>query len=438
MGTVSRCQDDPDGRTLDVELSPAVQTALGDLAGAAKEGLLALSVGVGLGVLEELMGEEVDALCGPKGRHDPARTAVRHGRDDGTVTLGGRRLAVRKPRVRSKNGENEIPLSIYAHFASRDPLAGVVLERMLAGVSTRRYRRLQEPVGSGVETRARSTSKSSVSRTFIACTQVALGELMARRLDDLRLAVLMIDGIELQSHTNIVALGITTEGIKVPVGLWEGSTENKTVVTALLADLVSRGLDATQGVLAVLDGSKALRAGVNRVLGTRTPVQRCIRHKERDVAGHLPERMREPVVRRLRAAWANEDYEQALSELRDLARELERQHPGAAASLREGMEETLTVTKLGIVGKLKQTLQSTNPVESMIDTIGRISRNVKNWSSGKMTLRWTAAGMLEAEKQFRRVRGYAELGQLAVAVERLINSPQLTPATPNHAVTINA
>jgi putative transposase len=411
------------------ELSPRVQEALGDLVGAAKEGLLALSVGVGLGVLESLMSEEVEEMCGPKGRHDPDREAYRHGADDGVVTLGGRRVPVAKPRVRAKDGSGELSLSSYQQFVSRDPLAGVVLERMLAGVSTRRYRRLQEPVGTEVEANAKSTSKSSVSRTFVARTKETLKALMGRRLDDIRLAVLMIDGIDLKGRTNVVALGISTDGVKIPLGLWEGSSENKTVASALLSDLVDRGLDVEQGVLVVLDGAKALRAAVRTVLGDRTPVQRCIRHKERNVLDHLPEHMRDTVEKRLRGAWALTNHDLALERLRKLADELEHHHPGAAASLREGLEETLTVIKLGIKGKLKQTIESTNPAESMIECIRRSARNVKNWQSGDMAMRWTAAGMLEAEKQFRRVKGHTELAALAIAVERHLNPPQPNPVT---------
>ena len=213
---------------------------------------------------------------------------MRHGRESGAVTLGGRRVAVERPRVRSAEGSSELPLATYRHFADRDLLSRVVLERMLAGVSTRRYPRTQEPVGEEVEQRAHSTSKSSVSRAFVERTRKALGELMSRRLDDVRLAVLMLDGIELKGRTNIVALGITSEGVKIPLGLWEGSTENATVATALLSDLVGRGLDPEQGMLFVIDGSKALRKAIRAVFGERAPVQRCVRHKERNVLEHLP------------------------------------------------------------------------------------------------------------------------------------------------------
>ena len=393
-----------------------VQEALGELVGAAQEGLLALSVGVGLGVLTELMEEEVDEVVGPKGRHDPARGAVRHGHEAGEVTLGGRRVRVERPRVRSADGAREVGLATYAHFADRDPLTRLVLERMLAGVSTRRYERVLEPVGARVEESAGSTSKSSVSRAFVERTREALGELMARRLDDVRLAVMMLDGIDLKGRTNIVALGITTEGVKIPLGLWEGSTENATVATALLSDLVERGLDPTQGILFVIDGAKALRKAIHAVFGD-APIQRCIRHKERNVLEHLPERDRPAVKRRLRAAWAEPDHDKALERLQTLAGELDHTHPGAAGSLREGLAETLTLTRLKIRGPLKRTLESTNPCESMIECVRRTSRNVKRWQSGEMGLRWTAAGMLEAQRQFRKVIGYRDLAKLVIAIE---------------------
>jgi putative transposase len=421
-------------------LSPSLHEALGELAGVAKEGLLAMSVGVGLGVLHELLEAEVDEVVGPKGKHDPDRTAVRHGHDAGEVTLGGRRVPVSRPRARTADGEREVELATYAHFAARDRLTDVMLEWMLAGVSTRRYARTGEPIGSEVEDVARSTSKSAVSREFVSRTRENLFELMSRPLDDLRLAVLMLDGIDLKGRCCVVALGIDTDGVKHPLGLWDGSTENATVATTLLANLVERGLDVEQGVLVVIDGAKALRKAVRDVLGTHTPVQRCVRHKERGVLAHLPERDRPLVRRRLRAAWALDDHDRALDQLRALADELARSHPGAAASLTEGMPETLTLTRLGVRGRLKRTLASTNPCESMIETVRRISRNVKHWQNGDMCLRWTAAGMLEAENQFRRIIGHGDLAKLAVTVERDLTTRRTadTPATTAHTPTSTA
>ena len=410
-----------------------MQEALGELVGAAKEGLLALSVGVGLGVLSELMEEEVDDVVGPKGKHErradrgPARPRGRGGDARRPSRRGATAAgADRGRRVRGAAGDVS-SISLIAIRSRR-----VVLERMLAGVSTRRYRRTQEPVGEQVEIRARSTSKSAVSRTFVERTREALGELMSRQLADLRLAVMMLDGLELKGRMMIVALGITTEGVKIPLGLWEGSTENATVATALLSDLVERGLDPEQGMLFVLDGSKALRKAVRSVFG-EVPVQRCLWHKERNVMQHLPERDRPPIKARLRKAWRETDYPRALEQLTRLADELEHTHPGAAGSLREGMDETLTVIRLGIRGKLRRTLESTNPCESMIDTVRTTQRNVKHWSSGEMGLRWTAAGMLEAEKQFRKVIGYTDLPRLAVAIERRLHLPQPNPTTTQEA-----
>ena len=422
--------------TTELALPPRVQEALGQLVGSAQEGLLALSVGVGLGVLAELLEEEVGEVVGAKGKHDLERTAVRHGHESGEVTLGGRRVAVERPRVRSVDGQAEVRLRTYAHFADRDPLTKAVLERMLAGVSTRRYRRTQEPVGSQVEAKARSTSRSSVSRTFVERTRHSLGELMSRRLADVRLAAMMIDGLELQGRTNVVALGISSEGAKIPLGLWEGSTENATVATALLADLVERGLDPEQGILFVIDGAKALRKAIRNVFG-EAPVQRCLRHKERNVLDHLPERERPAVKQRLRRAWALEDHARALDQLRMLASELDRSYPGAASSLREGLEETLTLSRLGVGGNLKRTLESTNPCESMIEIVRRTQRNVKRWSSGEMALRWTAAGMLEAERQFRRIIGYRDLATLVVAIERDHDSRRAPHTTKEAAIVLS-
>jgi putative transposase len=425
MGTVSGMQVGNAEGAREFALPAGVQESLGELVHAAKEGLLALSVGVGLGVLAELMDQEVEEVVGPKGKHNPERTAVRHGHEDGELTLGGRRVGVKRPRARTADGETEVPLATYQHFADRDPLSRLVLEQMLAGVSTRRFVRTREPVGEDVEAAARSTSKSSVSRDFVAKTKENLLALMSRRLEDVRLAALMLDGIELKGHCCVVALGIDTEGVKHPLGLWDGSSENATLTRELLTNLVARGLDLEQGVLCVIDGAKALRKAIGEVLGP-VPVQRCIRQEERNVLDHLPERDRPQVRTRLRRAWAEDDHDRALSQLQLLAGELERSHPGAAASLREGLPETLTVTRLGVKGRLKRTLASTNPCESMIETVRHTSRNVKRWQSGEMCLRWTAAGMLEAERQFRKIIGYRDLAKLALAVEKALQ-PHPTP-----------
>jgi transposase-like protein len=403
---------------LESPLPPQIQEALGELVGAAKEGLLALSVGVGLSVVHELMALEVDEVVGPKGKHNGDRIAVRHGHEDGAMTLGGRRVQVHRPRMRTVNDEHELPLGTYEYFADRDPLTRAVMDRMLAGVSTRKFAGVGEPVGSEVEASSSSTSKTSVSEMFIERTRTALGELMSRRLEDVRLAVMMLDGIEIAERTHVVALGISTDGVKIPLGLWEGSTENATLARTLLADLVDRGLDPEQAILFVIDGSKALRRAIKDVFGEHALVHRCHRHKERNVTDLLPERDRPTVRARMRAAWALSDPELARQRLQLLASELERTWPDAASSLREGMEDTLTLMGLGITGQLAKTLSSTNPCESMIEIVRYTQRNVKRWQDGDMRKRWTAAGMFIAERQFRRIIGYRDLAKLVIAIER--------------------
>jgi len=399
-------------------LPPQIQEALGELVGAAREGLLALSVGVGLGVVHQLMELEVDEVVGPKSKHNPDRTARRHGHENGSMTLGGRRVAVRRPRVRTADDAEELPVKSYEYFADRDPLTRAVMDRMLAGVSTRKFARVGEPVGTGVEDSSSATAKTSVSELFIERTRTALGELMSRRLDDVRLAVMMLDGLEIAERTHVVALGISTEGVKIPLGLWEGSTENATLVRTLLADLVDRGLDPEQAILFVIDGAKALRKAIKDVFGEHALVHRCHRHKERNVTDLLPERDRDQVRARMRAAWALTDAELAEQRLELLASELDRTWPDVAGSLREGMADTLTLMRLKITGKLAQTLCSTNPCESMIEIVRYTQRNVKRWRDGDMRKRWTAAGMLVAEQQFRRIIGYRDLAKLVIAVER--------------------
>jgi len=399
-------------------LPPRVQEALGELVGAAREGLLALSVGVGLGVVHELMELEVCEVVGPKGKHDPDRVAKRHGHEDGSMTLGARRVSVRRPRVRSADDERELPVKSYEYFADRDPLTRAVMDRMLAGVSTRKFARVGEPVGAEVEQTSSATGKTAVSDMFIERTRTALGELMGRRLDDVRLAVMMLDGLEIADRTHVVALGITTDGVKIPLGLWEGSTENATLARTLLADLVDRGLDPEQAILFVIDGGKALRRAIKDVFGEHALVHRCHRHKERNVTDLLPERDRDTVRGRMRAAWSLSDPELARQRLELLASELDQTWPDAAGSLREGTADTLTLMRLGITGQLSKTLCSTNPCESMIEIIRYTQRNVKRWQDGDMRKRWTAAAMLVAEQQFRRIIGYRDLAKLVIAIER--------------------
>jgi len=400
-----------------------VNVALAELAGEMREGLLALAVGTGLQVMAAIMEADVTAVCGPKGRHDPERTAVRHGHGGGSVTLGGRRIPVERPRMRAIDGSGELPVASYELFSDTEILGRMALERMLAGLSTRRYPAALEPIGARTEQAATTTSRSAVSRRFVAQTQTALAELLAADLSALDLVALdlvafMVDGVHFGEHTCVVALGIDIDGTKHPLSLVEGSTENATLVTELIVGLRERGLDVTRPILAVLDGSKALRRAVLDVFD-RPVIGRCPLHKIRNVEDHLPEKLRTTVASRMRRAYHADSALAAEAELGALAAELDRTHPGAAASLREGMAETLTVLRLNVPPTLARTLRSTNAVESMISICREHASNVKNWRDGQMALRWCAAGMVEAGKQFRRVNGHMHLRSLRDTLEKL-------------------
>jgi putative transposase len=404
-------------RSTDLEaedLPEQVTIGLRELVGAAKEGLLALSVGVGLAVVQELFEAEVTRLAGPKGKHDPDRCAYRHGQEDRQVTLGGRRVQVSKPRVRSV-ADQELELRTFRAFAKRDLLNQAALGRMLAGLSTRQYPVGLEPIG---QVEARATSKSAISQRFIEGTERKLAELFGRDLSQLNLVAMFIDGVEIAEHCIVVALGVDADGRKHPLGLWEGTTENKTVCNALLGNLIERGLTIEQPRLFVIDGAKAIRAAVMSTFGAYAIVQRCREHKRRNILEHLPQAERMFVSRKLNKAWSEPDAKRAESQLRAVARQLEVKHPGAAASLLEGLEETLTVTRLGLNGSLLETFKSTNPIESMISIARKVTGNVKRWRNGKMALRWTAAGLLDAEKRFRRVKGYREMVILRRALQK--------------------
>jgi len=406
-----------------------VGLALADIAAVAREGLLAMSVAAGMAVMQTMFEAEITIAAGPKGRHNPERTVVRHGTGKGSVTLGGRRVEVTRPRARTLAG-HEVPLAAYSQFAADDLLSQVVLERMLAGVATRRHARIGEPLGKAVLEGATSTGRSAVSRRFVKETETALAELLARDLTEAKIKVLMLDGEHMAGRCVIVALAITADGSKLPVGLWDGATENKTVVKSMLADLVSRGLSAEDGLLVVIDGAKALRAGVQEVFGSLAAVQRCTLHKRRNVGDHLPDKEKAWVDAKLVKAINHPDPDLGLRNAKHLAGLLDKAYPGAANSLREGLEELFTVSRLGIDGRLAKTLVTSNPVESMISIARTTNRNVTRWRDGHMVLRWTAAGMLNAERSFRRIKGYQQMPQLVEALNRHAHPDTAASAEP--------
>jgi len=329
---------------------------------------------------------------------------------------------VTRPRVRAVDGTGELPVPSYELFSATEVLGTMAMERMLAGLSTRRYGVGLEPVGEQVDGSASSTSKSAVSRKFVAMTVHALADLLAADLSTLDLVAFMVDGVHFTEHCCVVALGIGIDGTKHPLALVEGSTENATLVTELIVGLRERGLDVTRPVLAVLDGSKALRRAVLDVFD-HPVLARCQLHKARNVKDSLPQRLRPGVEARMRAAYHADSTLDAEAQLQALARELDKTHPSAAASLREGLAETLTVLRLGVPPTLARTLRSTNAIESMIGICREHAKNVKRWRDGPMALRWCAAGMLEASGQFRRVNGHLHLPALRAALEREVAQP---------------
>lgn len=374
--------------------------------------LLELALRSGLKVFTTMLEEDRTAICGLRYAHEPDRPASRAGSVRSEVVLGGRKVAIQRPRVRTADGEVALPT--FATMAHRDPLDRRAVEQMLVGVATRQYARSLEPITADIE--SRGTSKSAVSRRFVAKTQAQLETWQAAPLEDLDLVGLLLDGVHVGEHCVIVALGVAGDGTKHALGLWEGSTENATVCQSLLSNLQSRGLRTDRSLLVLLDGSKALRKAVRETFGDVALVQRCQIHKLRNILDHLPERQRPWVKAIVQRAYRSADVATATRLLQDLARRLDTGHPSAAASVREGLEETLTIIAIGLSEGLRRSFSTTNAVESLISRTRHVKRNVKRWRGGQMVVRWVAAGVLEAVKGFRRLKGHREMPKLIAAL----------------------
>jgi transposase-like protein len=383
-----------------------------DLLVDARAELMELAVASGLKVLHTMLEDDRTAICGPRYHRPIERTASRAGTVPSEVVLGGRKVQIRRPRVRADDAEVGLPT--FQAFADSDPLNRRVVEQMLVGVATRQYARSLEPTGMNVRTR--STSKSAVSRRFVAKTAAQLKAWQSQPLDALDLVALLIDGVQVAEHCIIVALGIDNTGRKHALGLWDGSTENATVCQSLLANLQGRGLPTTRSMLVILDGSKALHKAVTHTFGQAALIHRCQVHKLRNVLEHLPEGQRPWVRAIMTRAYRHTDVTTARRLLQDLARRLEDRYPSAATSLREGLDETLTVLTLSVSDRLRQSLVTTNAIESLISRTRHVKRNVKRWRGGHMVLRWMAAGVLEAVKGFRRLKGHADMPKLVAAL----------------------
>lgn len=360
----------------------------------------------GLLVMKALIDDEVSQRAGDRYAHDEDCDIVRWGQEEGYVVFGGKKVPIRRPRIRQKAG-GEVELSRYRMFQSEDRMEDAVSKRVVRGVSTRNYEGVIDDICDGYGVR-----KSSVSRHLKASTAKELAALMERPLGGSDFVAIMIDGISFHDYLLVAALGVDSEGKKHILGLWDGATENSVVVKELLEDLVERGLNPERRYLFVIDGAKALKKAIVSVFGQRAEIQRCQIHKERNVLAHLPDRRQAATRRALRAAWGMKTEKDALKALKKLASNLEAISPGAAASLKEGMEETITLQRLGVPDELWKTLRSTNLIEGTFARTRELCRNVKRWSNANMALRWASAMLLYAEGKFRRVRGHRKMQEL--------------------------
>ena len=384
------------------------------LSAVVKRELREFVISAGMAGLLAMLEDERAAVCGPRYVHQSDRRAVRAGHAPGELVMGGRRVRVKRPRARTVDGE-EVVLPSWSAFAAEDPLHERALTQMLVGVSTRRYGRSLEAVPDGVPTRG--TSKSAVSRRFVAATEAQMGLWLGRDLAEVDLAVLMIDGVHIEDHVLLVALGIDADGKKHVLGIREGATENTAACAALLGDLRERNLRTDRTTLVVLDGAKALSKAVRELYGARGLIQRCQCHKMRNVLDQLSEEMRASVRQAMREAYGCGDAGRAKKLLTNLARRLRDDHPGAAASLEEGLDETLTVMRLRLPRSLERVLSTTNAIENLIGSVRELGRRVKRWRNARMIIRWTVTAVSDAATRFRRVAGArAAMSKLVIAL----------------------
>lgn len=390
---------------------------LREVAAALQEGVGQLMRQAGLELMQLIMENEVRHLAGERYERRAPEQPFRWGRENGFLVVDGQKVPIERPRLRGEDGREQ-RLGSYESFRRSEPLDAAVWDKLMLGLSTRNYSKaVREFVASyGIE-------KSAVSDHFVRTSRAKLRELLERPLNELQLCVIYIDGIEFKGQHLVVALGVNVDGAKMVLGLRQGASENATVVGELLDALVARGIDFTLPMLYVLDGSKALRKAVSKRAGTQALLQRCQLHKRRNVTDHLPEEYRDAVERKMVNAYQMTHYVDAKKALDRLHRELMDLNPSAARSLAEGMEETLTVHRIGIEGLLRVTLTTTNPIESAFSVVDRICQRVKRWRRGDHRERWVGAGLWLAERNFRRVKGYKQLPKLLAELAKLNTPP---------------
>jgi transposase-like protein len=380
---------------------------------------------LGRAALEAVLLVSAEQVAGPPHPGRAGGAIRRHGQQGGVVALGGQKVRVCKPRLRRRGGGQgaEVPIPAYAAMQSQEGLRQRLLSILLRGVSTRNYQEVVPQMAQRC-----GVSRSAVSREFQEASAAALRALCERRFEEVDLLVIYIDGQDFGGHQVVSAVGVDTEGRKHVLGLAEGATENAVVVKGLLEDLVERGVKPGRRRLFVIDGSKALRKAIDAVYGRENPVQRCLAHKRRNVLGYLPKDMQAQVAAAMRAAWRLQP-EEGMARLRKQAEWLERSHPQAAASLREGLEETFTINRLGLSPRLRRCLATTNVIESLLSGVGRRTGRVTRWRDGEMALRWAGAAALETEKRFRRIVGHRDLWMLKAALDEAEWASAPSPVT---------
>jgi putative transposase len=388
-----------------------------DLIGEVQLEVKAMGVSMGIILMQKFIQAEVTELIGERYGREEEKCYV-WGKQDGYVALGGQKVHIERSRVRRGRGTGgEVVPTSYLQFQREDDRTRRVFANMLASVSCRHYAKAIETVQQGY-----GISKSAVSREMVKTTKEQLAQLSERRLDGVEMVVLIIDGIKVDETTFIAALAVDTKGVKHLLGFAEGATENADVCKELLENLKERGLRTDQAILALLDGSKALRKAVNDLWGKKALIHRCHEHKLRNVLSHLPKKYHPEIRQKLRAAYKMNDYTKALEALQTLLRYLERINGPAAASLKEGMEETLTIHRLGLPDVLRRSLVSTNIIESAYSRHRDVTHNVKRWTSDEQKRRWVATALVEAERSFRRIQGYRSMSILVAALEREMTS----------------
>jgi transposase-like protein len=401
-GKIGEIRDDQ----IILELSLPVADVLAGIPDAVEE----LSQDVGLMLVSAVIESECERIAGKKDTKNPLRTANWWGCQLSPIYYAKQKVLIERPRLRGKDNK-EIQLSTYKAFQNPKKMKQSVMKQMVLGISSRNY---EEAIESFI--RGYGIKKSTISKHFVKATAEQMREFMERDLSALDLCAIFIDGIEFKRQMLVVALGLDKKGKKYILGLWQGATENATVCTNLLNDTERRGLDVGKDYLFVLDGSKALRSSVARKFGRDVLMQRCQQHKRRNVRDHLQPEHQEAIDARIRTAYNMSDYDKAKESLDLTVKYLERLNPSAAASLKEGLEETLTVHRLGITGLLRKTLSTTNPIESCFSVTRSITGRVKRWNGGDMVQRWAVAALLRPEKKFKRVKGYREIPKLIAAL----------------------